>query len=254
MKRCPLVAVPGSTHYSEQPDKYRFSVEVKYLKALMNFSNCLPVMVPALNGDLAAEEILGRFDGLFLTGNLSNIDPQLYGQEKHERDGPFDPLRDSLSLDLIKVAVKRGLPVFGVCRGLQEINVALGGTLRREIQDHRGFDDHRSLSTGQATTDYGARHALKLQKGGYLEQLCINNGYALEGIKVNSLHRQGVDLLSDQLQSEAVAPDGLIEALSLKSRKSFCLGVQWHPEYETAANPFSRLLFRSFGDALSSHP
>lgn len=193
--------------------------------------------------DLA--QILAEADGVFLTGSPSNIEPRHY-------DGPIyegtehDPYRDALTLPLVRGAVERGMPIFGVCRGFQEINVALGGSLHQRLHEV-GFHDHREH--GESLDDmYGPSHEVALVPGGQLERI-LGKSRA----EVNSLHWQGIDRLAPSCVIEAKADDGLIEAFSVSRAPHFSLAVQWHPEWKWQQNPDSQQLFTAFGDACRSY-
>src|SRR6185312_3803683 len=195
------------------------------------------------------DALLGHLDGLLLTGSPSNVEPTHY-------DGPLidgilhDPLRDATTLPLIREAVRRDIPVLAICRGIQELNVALGGTLHQRIGERRGGEVHRRgrdvKRIMEMTMDerYGPCHPVTLAPDGFFAAL---TGGATE-IMVNSLHGQGIDQPAPSLRVEAVAPDGLVEAVSLPGAR-FVVGVQWHPEYKPLANPVSTALFAAFGDA-----
>jgi putative glutamine amidotransferase len=216
----------------------------KYVQAV-RLAGCLPIPLPNLaEGELPAW--LDLADGLFLTGSPSNIDPAYYGQALHDPSLPQDALRDQSTLVLIRAALARGLPLLAVCRGLQEVNVALGGSLAQAVQELPDRHDHRSPSDAHPVEhQYGPAHSVEVCPGGLLAQLLP----AQPQLQVNSLHGQGVDRLAPGLRIEARAPDGLTEAFSIVGHPSFGLCVQWHPEWQAADNPVSRTLFQAFGQA-----
>jgi putative glutamine amidotransferase len=187
-------------------------------------------------------------DGLFLTGAISNVGPHHYGAMLSDPASPADPARDQVSLALVREAVRRGLPLLGVCRGLQEINVALGGTLHQAVHDVPGLNDHREDAARDLDGQYGPSHRVDFTPGGMLHLFT-----GLDHAQVNSLHGQGIDRLAPPLAVEATAPDGLIEAFRLDRTDAFLLGVQWHPEWHFRDDPLSVTIFRSFGTAARAY-
>jgi putative glutamine amidotransferase len=216
----------------------------KYVRAISDACSAIPLLIPALGNDLPFDELLSRVDGLLLPGAYSNIDPTLYGQHSEETDPIRDPARDSSALGLITRAVEIGLPVFAICRGFQEVNVALGGSLYQKVQCAPGFNDHRENSELPLEQQYADVHEVSLNDNGLLQSIS-----GCSSVQVNSLHQQGIKELASPLQSEAAASDGLIEAYSLNSDTQFLLGVQWHPEWQLANNPFNLSLFTAFKQA-----
>ncbi|MDC8774350.1 gamma-glutamyl-gamma-aminobutyrate hydrolase family protein [Roseateles albus] len=215
----------------------------KYLDAV-RLAGCLPLVVPSTAlEDL--EQLLSLADGIFLTGSPSNVHPNHFGEAVHNPALPLDPERDALTLPLIRRAVAAGLPLFAVCRGFQETNVALGGSLHQAVQEQPGLQDHRAPEGQPNEIAYADTHPVQVLPGGQLEALL---GHA--HIQVNSLHGQGVKTLAPGLRIEAVAPDGLVEAFSVVADSSqFALCVQWHPEWQAAQNPHSMALLQAFGQA-----
>ena len=226
------------------------TVQQKYLAALTEGAGALPLILPAqLPGtteqDLA--DLLATLDGLLLTGALSNVAPAYYNARQRDAASPSDPARDATSLPLIRTAVAQGLPVLGICRGLQEINVALGGTLHQSVHTTPGLSDHRD-PPGTLAEQYAPAHAVTFTPGGLLHSFT-----GMDAAQVNSLHHQGLDRLAPALAIDATAPDGLPEAVRLKSTDAFLLGVQWHPEWRHADDPLSTVIFRAFGTAARAH-
>ncbi len=215
-----------------------------YLKALVNQANTQPVVLPAFGDALDLDSMLDRVDGVLVTGSRSNVHPSHYGQEPTPRHEPYDEARDATSLPLIRRAIERGIPLIGICRGIQDMNVALGGSLATEIQDQEGVMDHRTPPLETPDEKYQIRQEVAIQPGGCLAEI-IHHG----SIRVNSLHRQAIDQLAEGLHIEAVAPDGVVEAVSVKGAKGFALGVQWHPEYWAASDGPSGKIFEAFGQA-----
>ena len=242
----PLVGLPADTYESS---KLLFhSLGDKYARAVAEVSKCLPVMIPSLAEAMDLDALLDHFDGIVMTGAISNVHPPHYGGEPTADHEPYDHSRDSLTLRLIRAVIDRGIPLFCVCRGYQELNVVLGGTLETEIQRGERRLDHRSRKVDNLDMKYGPVHSIAITAGGLLEEIL-----GRREILVNSLHRQGIARLAPGLTIEARAPDGIIEAVSVKGAKTFAIGVQWHPEYKAASNPDSVKLFDAFGDAVRKH-
>jgi len=217
----------------------------KYIDAV-RLAGCLPLVVPSAQAH-EIDELLDLADGVFLTGSPSNVHPRHFDEVVHDPSLPLDPVRDDWTLPLIPRALERGIPLFAICRGFQETNVALGGTLHQAVQERPGLMDHRSDDTQVVDVQYGPAHAVSVVPGGLLDTLLGGADF-----KVNSLHGQGVNRLAPGLRAEATAPDGIIEAFSLPSAPAFNLGVQWHPEWQARDNPVSMKLLRAFGDACRS--
>ena len=240
----PLVAVPSCMKdVGGQPFH---AVGDKYLRALAEVADVQPLILPNLDEFVDARSLLPLLDGLMLTGSPSNVHPRHYGSEQSQEHEPHDPARDAVTLPLIRAALDEGLPLLAICRGFQELNVVLGGTLHPAVHQLAGRLDHRSPQTGVMARDYAPRHGLALTLGGRLA--AIMGGTS---IQVNSLHRQAIDRLAEDLTVEGTAPDGTIEAVSVRGARGFTLGVQWHPEYCARDNPDSVKLFRAFGAAVA---
>ena len=221
----------------------------KYLVALRELAGCNPVIVPALGGEAELLELLDTLDGLLFPGSPSNVEPHHYDGEPSPAGTLHDPHRDATTLPLIPRAVAVGLPVLGVCRGFQEMNVAFGGTLWQRVHEVPGMLDHRDDESLPLEEQYGPAHDVRLEPGGWLRRLARGAEY----IRVNSLHHQGVRTLGPGLAVEARAEDGLIEAFRVPQARRFALAVQWHPEWKAADNEFSRALFAAFGEACREH-
>lgn len=216
----------------------------KYLTAIRDGAEGLPMLVPALGDSLPFESILANVDGLLLTGSYSNVEPHRYGGDPSMPGTLHDPHRDGTTLPLIERALELGVPLFALCRGFQELNVVLGGTLHQRVQEVPGYRDHRENPEDPLDRQYGPSHYVNLTEGGELRRLA-----GADRVEVNSLHAQGVQRLASGVTVEAVADDGLIEAFRVDGAESFALAVQWHPEWRVRENPFSLALFRAFGDA-----
>jgi len=228
----------------------------KYIDAVAHGARVMPVLIPGLGAGrdlepvsalLAPESLLASLDGLFLTGSPSNVEPARYAGAPSAPGTAHDPQRDATTLPLIPLAIALGVPLLCVCRGMQELNVALGGTLHQRVQEVPGMLDHREDKHATREQQYGPAHEVLLEDGGVLAGLVEGRRH-----RVNSLHAQGVDRLAAGLRVEARAPDGLIEAVSVAGSRAFAVGVQWHPEWQFRAQPLSVALFAAFGAAVWS--
>lgn len=239
----PLVAVTADVR---DADGYRWHAAAEtYVKAVTIGLGGLPVVVPSLGDGLDIEALLERVDGVLLTGSRSNVHPPLYGAEADAASEPYDHARDATTLPLIRAAIRHGVPLLAICRGFQELNVALGGTLISEVQEQPGRHDHRAPVSDVQAERFAIRQDVVITTGG-----CLGRIVEADAFQVNSLHRQAVGRLADGLTVEAVAPDGTIEAVSVTGARGFAVGVQWHPEYWVATDAPSGRLFRAFGEAM----
>ncbi|PHS79345.1 MAG: gamma-glutamyl-gamma-aminobutyrate hydrolase [Rhodospirillaceae bacterium] len=242
MRSQPIVAVSACV---KDVDGYlNYAVATKYVDALVEASGVTPLILPALGFGTHCEDVLDMCDGLYLTGSVSNVEPHHYDGAPSANGTLHDAARDATTLPLVLRAIEDGIPVFAICRGFQEMNVALGGTLHQQVHEVEGLNDHREDRTQTPDVYFGPAHDIALTKGGKLSELCNDLT-----VQVNSLHGQGIDKLADGLEIEARAPDGLVEAFHVKDTKAFALGVQWHPEWKVMENEFSRALFDKFGEA-----
>jgi putative glutamine amidotransferase len=237
----PLIAIPCCRRTDGEHPFHK--VGEKYILAGLDVAGCLPVLIPALGDRMDLEDLIGRFDGLLLTGSPSNVEPHHYDGPEPPADNPTDPARDATTLPLIRAAIAAGVPVLGICRGHQELNVALGGSLHQELHNVPGRIDHRADKTGDAAHQYRLVHSIALTPGGLFERLA-----GAGTLEINSLHGQGIDRPAPNLTIEAVAPDGQIEGVRLESA-DFVVGVQWHPEWRAQENAFSVKLLEAFGAA-----
>ena len=217
----------------------------KYMRAVADAAGCLPAALPAFGGALDLGGVLERFDGLLFTGSPSNVEPARYDGPPSEDGTLHDPERDATTLPLIRAAIDGGVPILCICRGFQELNVALGGSLHQQVHLVGGLLDHRSDQSLPRDAQYGPVHDISLAAGGLLASL-----WPAPGVAVNSLHGQGIERLAPPLDVEAVAPDGLIEAVRVRDAPALALGVQWHPEWKVTEDPFSMAIFGAFGDAV----
>jgi putative glutamine amidotransferase len=241
MTGLPLVGVPTDRKMIG-PHPF-LAVGEKYVRAVIDGADCLPMLIPGLEPPLPLTDILGCLDGLLLTGSHSNIEPHHYSDEPSYPGNLHDPARDATNLALIPLAIAMDLPILAICRGFQEVNVALGGGLHQKVHEAPGFDDHRENADDDLDTQYAPRHAIDLRPGGMLAAIA-----GAERADVNSLHGQGIARLGEGLEIEATAPDGLVEAYS-RPGSAFLLAVQWHPEWKVRENQFYLAIFRAFGDA-----
>ena len=216
----------------------------KYARAVLEASGGLPLLIPALAEELRLDELVERLDGLLFTGSPSNVEPRHYEGAPSQPGTLHDPARDATTLPLIRKAVQAGVPVLGICRGFQEVNVAFGGSLHQRVHEVPGHLDHRDDESQPLDVQYGPAHDVVLAPGGLLRRLAET-----DRVRVNSLHSQGIERLGQGLAVEARAPDGLIEAFRVEDAVRFALAVQWHPEWKVMDDPFSRALFSAFGAA-----
>jgi len=219
----------------------------KYIAAVVEGADAVPVLVPSL-GDANLDEILASVDGILLTGSPSNVEPHRYAGPPSDPDTWHDPHRDATTLPLVPRVVAAGMPLFAICRGFQEMNVAYGGTLWQKVQEVPGFADHRENKEDPLEVQYAPAHEVELVPGSELHRIA-----GMDRVLVNSLHAQGVQRLGDGLEVEARAPDGLVEGFRVRQAPGFALAVQWHPEWQVTKNPFSRALFAAFGEAARVH-
>lgn len=236
------------------------AVGEKYIAAVEGGAGAMPILLPVprfspeagpFDAQAKIDEILDLCDGIFLPGSHSNVHPKHYGGPTPREGVLLDEQRDALTLDLIRTCVERAVPLFCVCRGFQELNVAFGGSLHQHIHEmpgEPGFEprfDHREDKDAPLETQYAAAHDVMLTPGGYFEKLV-----GAPAIRVNSLHGQGIARPAERFIIEGRARDGTVEAASIKDAQGFAFGVQWHPEWKYWENPVSQKLYRAFGDAV----
>jgi putative glutamine amidotransferase len=251
--RRPVVGVIGNTYRIEN----KFATQMvgeRNLRAVAEVSGALPLMFAGSPDITDIAALLDAVDGVVLTGARANVHPTRFRTEPDPRHEPYDLLRDDVALALAEACVARGIPLFGICRGLQEMNVAFGGSLHPEIRDLPGRMNHRMprLENGEIHPDanviFADRHEVSLVPGGAFAKLL-----GCESIRVNSLHGQGILEPGERVVVEGTAEDGTIEAIRIADAPGFALGVQWHAEYDPQRNPINRALFEAFGAALSAH-
>lgn len=216
-----------------------------YVRATDQVVHGVPVLIPASGTAADVETLLDRLDGIILTGSRSNVQPRLYGGPPHPEGVHEDHARDAATLPLIRAAVAHGVPLLAICRGFQELNVALGGSLHQRLQDLPGRIDHTTAMQPSPRVRTGKAHAIRVVSGSWLHRVA-----GATAIKVNSLHNQGIDRLAPGLVAEGIAPDGTIEAVRVANAPGFAVGIQWHPEYDFPADAVSRRIFEAFGEAV----
>lgn len=247
MRRSPLVGLPTDR---KQIGHHPFqAVGEKYIRAVVDGAGCLPLLIPSLTPPLDLRALLENLDGLLLTGAYSNIEPHHYGTEASYEGNLHDPARDATTLGIVPLAIEMRVPVLAVCRGLQEVNVALGGSLHQKVHEVAGFHDHRENTEDPLGVQYAPSHPVDLAEGGILAGIAGSSR-----AMVNSLHGQGLSRLGRGLVVEATAPDGLVEAVRFESARDedpgpFLVAVQWHPEWRVTENPFYLGLFQAFAAA-----
>ena len=238
----PVVGIPADRR---QIDPHPFHVVgEKYATAIRDGADAIPFLIPALGNSIDVETVLQRVDGILLTGSPSNVEPHHYDGAASRPGTLHDPHRDETTLPLIKLALEKGVPVFAVCRGFQELNVVLGGTLHQHVHEVEGYHRHKENPDDPLDVQYGPSHEIHLLEGGLLRDLA-----GTDTITVNSLHSQGIARLADGVTVEAVADDGLVEGFRVDGARNFALAVQWHPEWQVTQNRFSMAIFKAFGDA-----
>lgn len=242
MSMAPLIGVTACMRPGE---RHRFhGVATQYVDAVVTGAGGMPLIVPALGERTDFAALIAQLDGLLLTGSPSNVEPHHYGSGESRAGTLHDKARDATTLPLIRLAVEAGLPLLAICRGHQELNVALGGTLHQHVHELPGRRDHRARNVPANEERYGYAHTVQLAPGGVLGRLA-----GADEATVNSLHAQAIDRLAPGLAVEATAPDGIVEAVRVTAAKAFALGVQWHPEWHLAKDALSRAIFSAFGDA-----
>lgn len=248
----PLIGLPANAQRDKKRGDARFDwhwVNEQYMRAVIDGAGGVPVMLPALGEEILDMTLLDRLDGLLFTGGRSNVEPRHYARELDRPDTLLDPRRDATTLPLIRRAIAGGVPLLAICRGHQELNVALGGTLHQNVHDLPGKQDHRAPHGDSTEIRYAPQHPVSLTAGGMLRDLA-----GTAEVQVNSLHGQAIDRPAAGLVVEATAPDGIIEAVRVDGAGSFALGVQWHPEWFIAdwgihRDPLAAAIFAAFGDA-----
>lgn len=243
----PIVGIPASVRLLESAMQFH-GTAYQYLCAVRDEVGATVFTIPGLADTDNALELLDAVDGLLLTGSFSNIHPSAYGEESVTPEGFYDEHRDAVTLPLIRAALDRAVPIFGICRGMQELNVALGGTLHQVLHEIPGKEDHRPDESLSLEAQFGPAHEIEINPGGVLASLVPERR-----MRVNTAHMQGVSRIADGLRVEAVSDDGAVEALSVQAAHTFAVGVQFHPEWGTQEHGLYRQLFAAFRAAVWAH-
>lgn len=246
----PIIGVTAD--YREWEPYMWHAVPDNYVDAATDVADVIPLVVPALGDRLDIDALLDRVEGILVTGSRSNVHPSHYGVEPTKDHEPFDHQRDATTLPLIRRAIERGIPLLAICRGIQELNVALGGSITASFQKNRQIEGHSYPWEGTQDHRFRMAHGLNIREGSCLSDILtsdIQNG----SVDVNSLHTQALDKLGDNIVVEATAEDGTIEAVTVADAPGYVVGVQWHPEYWATTDNPSNKIFKSFGEAARSY-
>ena len=239
----PVIGIIGNSYLLN--DQYPVHAGgVMNSQAIADVSGCMPLLVPSDPNFVSVPELMACCDGFLLTGGRPNVHPEEYGEEETPAHGDFDRARDAIALELTRACVETGQPVFGICRGFQEVNVAMGGTLYPEIRDLPGRMNHRMPPDGTMEEKFELRHDVRFTQGGVFHRVMGS-----EVVRTNTLHGQGIKTAGARIVVDGHAEDGTPEAIYVDGAPGFTLAVQWHPEYEAAKDPVSRPLFEAFGEA-----
>lgn len=242
----PLIAVTSDLKTVDPYDWH--ATPSPYIDAVVKASNALPVIVPSLGDDLDIDTLLDRVDGVLVTGSRSNVHPSHYGEEPSEDHAPFDPARDATTLPLIRRAIARGVPLLAICRGIQELNVAFGGSITAAFQKNRQIEGHGYPWEGTLDERFALAHSVDVKASSKLAAILESTS-----AQVNSLHTQALNALGNGVVVEATAEDGTVEAVSVESAPGFAIGVQWHPEYWAETDTPSNRILSAFGDAARAY-
>jgi putative glutamine amidotransferase len=216
-----------------------------YIRATAEVVNAVPILLPANGEACDIPTVLSRLDGIILTGSRSNVHPSFYDGPPHAEGTFEDEARDNMTLPLIRAAIRNGTPLLAICRGMQELNVALGGSLHQRLQDLPDRIDHSTPMQPSSRVRTGKAHAVAVVPGSWLHRVA-----GATTIAINSLHNQGMDRLAPGVVAEGTAPDGTVEAVRVVNAPGFAVGVQWHPEYDWRTDAVSRGILASFGEAV----
>ncbi len=240
----PVVGIIGNQHLIN--DQYpAHAGGAMNSEAVASVAECMPLLIPADPRFVSVEELLETCDGFLLTGGRPNVHPNEYGEDETEAHGAFDRARDAIALPLVRACVERGQPFLGICRGFQEVNVAMGGSLYPEIRDLPGRMNHRMPPDGTLEEKFALRHTVEFSEGGVFHRLM-----GASQVMTNTLHGQGICRAGARIVIDGYAADGTPEAIYVKDAPGFTLSVQWHPEWDAPNDPVSRPLFTAFGDAV----
>ena len=239
----PVVGIIGNSYLIDEHYP-AFAGGKMNAEAVAEVSDCLPLLIPSHPQMVSVDELMATCDGFLLTGGRPNVHPEEYGEAATEAHGQFDRCRDAVTLPLIRACVEAGQPFFGICRGFQEVNVAMGGTLYPEIRDLPGRMNHRMPPDGTLEEKFALRHPVRFSEGGVFHDL-----FGATEVMTNTLHGQGIKKPGARIVIDGHAPDGTPEALYVADAPGFTLSVQWHPEWRAGEDPVSRPLFEAFGAA-----
>ena len=240
----PVVGIIGNHHMINETYEVHAGGSMNS-DAVSNVSGAIPMLIPADPRYVSVEELMEVCDGFVFTGGRPNVHPSEYGEDETPAHGAFDRCRDAITLPLVRACVERGQPIFGICRGFQEVAVAFGSTLHPEIRDLPGRDNHRMPPEGTLEEKFALRHCVTFTEGGVFDRLL-----GAQKVMTNTLHGQGICCAGARIVIDGHAPDGTPEAIYIKDAPGFTLSVQWHPEWNAANDPVSRPLFEAFGDAV----
>lgn len=239
----PVIGIIGNSYLIN--DEYpAYACGKMNSEAIALAAGAMPLMIPSNPALSTTQELMSACDGFLFTGGRPNVHPEEYGEDPTEAHGDFDRDRDAVALPLIRACIAAGQPVLGVCRGFQEVNVAMGGSLHPEIRDLPGRMNHRMPPDGTIEEKFALRHAVTVSEGGPFHKV-----FGTTEVMTNTLHGQGIKDAGERVVIDGVAPDGTPEAIYIKDAPGFCLSVQWHPEYQAAQDPVSQPLFAAFGAA-----
>lgn len=242
----PLIGVSANAMQAAERRHLVHATGERNIHSLLRMVDCIPVLLPPVGSAMDVADLVARMDGFVLTGGRANVEPHHYDGDPFPDDEIIDPGRDNLVLPLVRACIAAHVPVFGICRGIQEINVALGGSLHYRIHQLEGKNDHRRPRREDVTLEevFRPNHMVKFTPGGLFQKL---TGH--DEMMVNSLHGQGVDRLGDGLMVEAMSPDGVVEGVRYADERQFVVGVQWHAEWQPETHALSSALYTTFGDA-----
>lgn len=244
----PLIGIAASHHLAEETYEIQATGR-RTIEAVGQVAGCLPMLIPGMPEAVDVGDLCATLDGIVLTGGRANVHPKFYGEELTEAHGQMDEGRDGVMLPLIRAAVDLGIPILGLCRGIQEMNVAFGGTLYHEVGDLPGRHRHRMpKGCREPEIVFELREQVRLKPGGMLARML-----GTDNIVTNSLHGQAVRDAGARVVLEGWAADDTVEAISIAGARSFAIGVQWHAEYDAENDPVSKVLFDEFGDAARAH-
>jgi putative glutamine amidotransferase len=242
----PVIGIIGNSHLIN--DQYpAHSCGTMNCAAVAEVAGALPLVIPSDPRFVCVSEVLEVCDGILLTGGRPNVHPEEYGEAETPAHGAFDRCRDAVALPMVRACVERGVPILGICRGFQEMNVALGGSLYPEIRDLPGRMNHRMPPDGSLEDKFAIRHAVHFTPGSVFHRLM-----GATTVMTNTLHGQGINRPGARIVIDGQADDGTPEAIFVADAPGFALGVQWHPEWNAALDPVSRPLFEAFGAAAAA--